>query len=63
MYLRKTFRLPVTRVESHYDKRLELLNEVYHLDFKDVSPGDYRLELASPEEITLDKRIELKILP
>jgi len=57
------FQLPSNRIESYYDKRLKLLNEVYHLDFKDIPPGDYQLGLTSPEKITFDKKIEVKILP
>lgn len=55
--------LPITLIESYYDRSLKLLNEVYHLDLKDIPPGDYRLELTSPEKITFNKRIEIKILP
>lgn len=56
-----TLNLPAEKIESFFDKKSKILNEVYLLDFQDILPGDYKLEIKSSEK-HIKKEIELKIV-
>jgi VWFA-related protein len=56
-----TLKLPAEKVESFFDGKSKILNEVYLLDFQDILPGDYKLEIKSSEKHK-KKEIELKIV-
>ena len=56
-----TLNLPSEKIDSFFDKKSKVLNEVYLLDFQDILPGDYKLEMKSDEK-HIKKEIELKIV-
>jgi len=56
-----TLKLPSKKIDSFFDERSKILNEVYLLDFQDILPGDYKLEIKSSEK-HIKKEIELKIV-
>jgi VWFA-related protein len=53
--------LPAQKIESFYDQKSKILNEVYLLDIRDILPGDYRLEITSAEK-RAKKEVQLKII-
>ncbi|NIO49743.1 MAG: VWA domain-containing protein [Candidatus Aminicenantes bacterium] len=53
--------LPAVKIESFFDGKSKILNEVYLLDFQDIIPGDYKLEIK-PSAENIKKEIELKIV-
>ena len=56
-----TLSLPIQKIESYFDKKSKILNEVYLLDFQDISPGVYKLKVESSESRT-KREIEIKII-
>jgi hypothetical protein len=56
---KERFDLSAERVESIYDEKTGILNEIYPLGLPDVPPGDYQLEIKSPHG--LEKNLDLKI--
>jgi hypothetical protein len=56
-----TLNLPSEKIDSSFDKKSKILNEVYLLDFQDILPGDYKLEIKSSEKHK-KREIELKIV-
>ncbi|MFQ6052446.1 MAG: VWA domain-containing protein [Candidatus Hydrothermarchaeota archaeon] len=56
-----TLNLSSQQIESYFDKKLKISNEVYRLDFQDVFPGDYLLKIISSES-NIEKEIEIKII-
>ena len=56
-----TLNLAAEKIESFFDKRSKILNEVYLLDFQNILPGDYKLEMKSSEKHKKNE-IELKIV-
>jgi VWFA-related protein len=59
---KETLNLPAKKIQSHYDKKSKILNEVYLLDFLDILPGDYQLDIKSSDKV-LKKGLEIKIVP
>ena len=56
-----TLNLAAKKIESFFDRKSKILNEVYLLDFQDILPGDYKLEIKSSEK-HIKKEMELKIV-
>ncbi len=56
-----TLNLPSEKIESFFDKKSKILNEVYLLNFQDILPGDYKLEIKSSGE-HVKKEMEIKIV-
>jgi len=54
--------LPSEKVESFYDEESKIVNEVYLLDFRNITPGDYQLKTASSDG-RVERRIDIKIIP
>jgi len=53
--------LPYQKIESYFDKEPKILNDVYLLDFQDVTPGDYQLKVKLPES-QVERKIEIKVI-
>ena len=58
----KTIDVPSEKIESFFDKESRIVNEVYLLNFKDITPGDYHLKIVSSDG-RIERRTELKIIP
>ncbi|MEW6455142.1 MAG: VWA domain-containing protein [Acidobacteriota bacterium] len=43
--------LKFQRIESFFNKKMNILNEVYIFDLQDILPGDYQLKINFPEKI------------
>jgi len=56
-----TLNLPAEKIESFFDKKSKILNGVYLLDFQELLPGDYRLEIKSSAG-HVKKEMEIKIV-
>lgn len=55
------FNVPFEKIESFFDKKLRILNEVYLLNFDEIPPGDYQFKIISPDK-KIEKAIEIKII-
>jgi VWFA-related protein len=53
--------LPSQKIEALYDKKLEILNEVYLLDLKNIPEGEYQIKIKSPENF-IEKSMNIKII-
>ena len=56
-----TLNLPSEKIESFFDEKLKVLNEVYLLDFQDVPSGDYQLDIKSSDG-QIEKEVGIKII-
>ena len=54
--------LPFEKIESLFDGKSKVLNEVYLLDFQDVPPGEYQVKLESSDK-KIKKQIGIEIIP
>jgi len=52
---------PYQKIESYFDKKSKILNDVYLLDFQNIPPGDYQLKVR-PSESQAEKEIKIKII-
>ncbi|MEW6455084.1 MAG: VWA domain-containing protein [Acidobacteriota bacterium] len=50
------------KIESYFDKKTKIFNEIYLLDFHGIFPGDYRLVIHSPQD-RIEKVIKVRITP
>ncbi len=57
----KAINLLSKKVESFFDRESKILNEVYILDFKNISLGDYQLKISSSDG-QIDKQVDIKII-
>ncbi len=56
-----TLALPFYKVESFFDQKNKISNEVYQLKFDQVPPGDYLLKIISAEAL-LESELRIKII-
>ena len=49
------------KIDSYFDRELKINNEVFLLDFQGITPGDYQLQIKSPE-IPGKREIKVKII-
>jgi len=57
-----TVNLSSEKVESFYDSKSKVLNEVYLLNFQEVPPGEYQVKLESSDR-KIKRQIGIKVIP
>lgn len=57
----KILNLPYEKIESQFDNESKISNEVYLLDFDEIPPGDYQLEIEA-SDYQVEKRVKIKVI-
>ena len=58
---KKPQNVPSQKIESYFDKKSKILNQVYRLDLHDIIPGEYRMKIQSSDS-HIEKEVEIKII-